>query len=157
MKVYVLKYWYWEDSSTHGVFTEEAMRQKRMEFAKKQKEDNIPAIEAMQKTIVEKDAKRKEFIRQAEIEILPNQKLAKESGNKQLEKDFKKTRKSLLKQAETLNWQQKNLQRDIDELEAMNEEQLADYFMSKNHLYFYDYDLTENVLEGDWEWNLISY
>ena len=69
MKVYILKYWYWEDCSTHGVFTEEAMRQKRMEFAKKQKEDNIPAIKAMQKTIAEKDVKRKEFIRQAEIEI----------------------------------------------------------------------------------------
>ena len=152
MKVYVLKYWHWDDYSTHGVFTEEAMRQKRIEFAKKQKEDNVPAIEAMQRTIAEKDIKRKEFIRQAEAEILPNQKLAKENGNKQLEKDFKKIRKSLLKQADTLNWEQKKIQREINELEEMNERQLADYFMSKHHLYFYDYDLTETVLEGDWEW-----
>ena len=152
MKVYVLKYWHWDDYSTHGVFTEEAMNQKRIEFAKKQKEDNIPAIEFMRKIIAEKDEKRKELIKQAEIEILPNQKLAKENGNKQLEKDFKKIRKSLLKQADTLNWEQKKLQWDIDELEKMSEKQLADYFMLKNHLYFYDYDLTETVLEGDWEW-----
>lgn len=152
MKVYVLKYWHWDDYSTHGVFTEEAMRQKRIEFAKKQKEDNVPAIEAMQRTIAEKDIKRKEFIRQAEAEILPKQKSAKENGDKQLEKDFKKARKGLLKQADTLNWEQKKIQREINELEEMNERQLADYFMSKNHLYFYDYDLTETVLEGDWEW-----
>lgn len=152
MKVYVLKYWHWDDYSTHGVFTEEAMRQKRIEFAKKQKEDNVPAIEAMQRTIAEKDIKRKEFIRQAEAEILPKQKSAKENGDKQLEKDFKKARRGLLKQADTLNWEQKKIQREINELEEMNERQLADYFMSKNHLYFYDYDLTETVLEGDWEW-----
>lgn len=152
MKVYILEYWHWDDYSTYGVFTEEAMNQKRIEFAKKQKEDNIPAIESMRKIIAEKDEKRKELIKQAEIEILPKQKSAKENGDKQLEKDFKKARKSLLKQADTLNWEQKKIQREINELEEMNERQLADYFMSKHHLYFYDYDLTETVLEGDWEW-----
>ncbi len=149
MKIYVLNYCYYEDSYTKGVYTEFAMNQKLSEFASIQREKNDTIIEAGNKIIAEKQLERKKLIAQADGDLLVNQRLAKERGNKELYKTYKKNRKTFIKQAERIGSEIYWLEHKREQMNRLTEKQLADNYMHANHLGFKEFYVIENAQEGD--------
>lgn len=151
MEIYILFKDYYDDNSCFkGVFSKIAMGKKKHEFAMKQKKENDNTIIINEKLIEQKQVERKELIKFADSNLLINQNLAEQIGDKELVKILRKQRKKYLKQSEQIRMQIVFMQEEIEKLSTKNEEDLNTQYMAENHLYFKKAELIENVCDGDW-------
>lgn len=132
-KVYVLTKEYYDGSSLIGVLSPEKWEQKRTVFAETQLKKIELINQHLQKEIEEKDTKRKQLLQDAE-KILSQEKWAKMVQNRPLEKEFHKSRKHLLKQADNLLWNIRRLNIDIESNNSMTTNALVNQFMGQNSL-----------------------
>lgn len=151
MKVFTLCYnnYTYEDFALRGIYTEEAMKQKRIEFAKRQKKFNEDLLKVHFSTLETKQKEKKELINKMEGDLLLMQKTAKESGNKEIEKTCKYTRNELRKKIDIIQATVWNLEEEIKQEQETNLDKLADKYMRNNHLFFEEHSIIETVREGD--------
>ena len=106
MEIYILFKDYYDDNSCFkGVFSKIVMGKKKHEFAMKQKKENDNTIIINEKLIEQKQVERKELIKLADSNLLINQNLAEQIGDKELVKILRKQRKKYLKQSEQIRMQ----------------------------------------------------
>ena len=151
MQVFTLCYnnYAYEDFALRGIYTEEAMKQKRIEFAKRQKKFNEDLLKVHFSTLEAKQKEKKELINKMEGDLLLMQKTAKESGNKEIEKTCKYTRNELRKKIDIIQATVWNLEEEIKQEQETNLDKLADKYMRNNHLFFEEHSIIETVREGD--------
>ena len=140
MKVYVLTYSYYEEFYIRGIYTEDAMKQEKKEFAEYRRIANLALIFNHNTEIERQRAKRKLII-DKEQELLEQQRKAKADGDAVREKELKKERKVLIKSIELNSNRIKTLQAYIEMLNNMTEEDLVKDYMNREHLYFEEFDV----------------
>lgn len=152
MQVFTLCYnnYTYEEFSLRGIYTEKAMMQKKIEFAKRQKKFNEDLLKVHISALETKQKEKKELINKMEGDLLLMQKTAKEFGDKEIEKTCKRTRNELRKKIDIIQATVWNLEEKIEQEQETNMDKLADKYMRNNHLSFEEYSIIETVQEGDY-------
>ena len=142
MKVYLLQYWYYEDSETQGVYTQEAMEREKKTYVEEGRKMQQRDIEYKKSQIASLEQKKKKVVAD-ESAFLKDQQAAKNAGHMDAVKRIRKLRKPLTKEIANLSHQISILSHDICQLEGKTDEQLCNDYMHRNHLSFEEFYLLE--------------
>ena len=143
MKVYVLHYLYYEESTIRSVYTEEAMRQELVQYAEWGRANNEKAI-AEQERRIEELKKQRKALGQEDRKIQEKQTELKAVSEKteemvQLEKDLRHRRKEVVRKMDQLAMSIHNQEYGLEKMKSLTDEQLAEREMERNNLYFEEF------------------
>lgn len=140
MHVYVLSYFDYEDSEIRGVYTKSSMLSEKKRFADLRRERHEEMINENESIICNNIATRRKLAKKQE-ELLAKERDAYNTGNIELSKKIHSERKEIIRLIDQMSMAISNLERGIEKMRNMNEDELAEAYMCSRHLSFEEFEV----------------
>ena len=131
MKVYVLYYSNWDESEIRGVYSEAGMKKEMANYAKYGREIVERYVAGLKPDMEYYLARAKEHFRNADAAFKQGTKASKSFG------------KTENKQGQIMKANAERVKMQIEKHSGFNEDKYAEFYMSKEHLSFEEYDVLE--------------
>ena len=143
MKVWLLKKFDYEDSYNIGIYTEEGKKKFLEILYETVKQDDEKTLQLCNERIKQLIEERKVFHKDSE-ELLKEERLAKENGNREKMLSIRKKRRATLRIEEEYTHKIRIIEYEKNDILKGSKEGRINHYLDQNNLNFYEYELDSN-------------
>ena len=152
MKVWLLEKFNYEDSYNIGIYTEEGKKKFLEILYETIRQDDEKTLQLCDERIKQLIEERKVFHKESE-ELLKEERLAKENGNREKMLAIRKQRKATVRVEEEHTHKIRIIEYEKRDILNGSKESRINRYLNQNHLSFYEYELDSNFnLNSEHSW-----